>query len=97
VLREEGVQQTEDGEQEEHRSGEVAHRGGQVGLLTEDAEAVGGEQQTAQGLGPQQGVDSQLAEVVDLLLGSGDVFFRAAIVLQVGDTACRLITGLMVE
>jgi ribosome-associated protein len=67
-----------DREQEEHDGGGEAHPGGLPGPLTEDAEPVGGEQQAAEGVGSQQGVDSQALEAVRLGLQFVDLFLGCA-------------------
>ena len=76
VLREEGVRQTCQREQEEDGGGDEGHGGGLAGPLTEDAEPVGGQEQATEGVGPQERVDPQVLQRVGLGLQCGDLVFR---------------------
>ena len=79
------MDETGDREQEEHDGGDVADPGGLTGTLTEHAEPVGGEQQTTERLGPQQGVDPEALQRVGLGLQFVDLVLRRAGFLGGGD------------
>ena len=63
LLRGEGVDEPDDRQQEDHECTEEEHRGRLSGTLSEDAEAVGGEQQAAKGLAGLQGAAQPLGGV----------------------------------
>ena len=57
------VDESGDREQEEHGGGDVAQECSELGPLAEDAEAIGGQQQTAKGLTAEHGVTQNRSTV----------------------------------